>query len=74
MDVRPAAALPGGEIELIGVGLGPELSAEIGDVTALVTLARSSRAIVLVPEGVLPGEIVVTHGGLAWAGYSDFNL
>jgi len=64
MDVRPAAALPGGEIELIGVGLGPELSAEIGDVTALVTLARSSRAIVLVPEGVLPGEIVVTHGGV----------
>ena len=55
--------MPGGEITLQGTGLGPGLAAEIGDVPALVTLARASSAIVRIPEGVLPGELVVAGGG-----------
>jgi sugar lactone lactonase YvrE len=55
--------MPGGEITLEGSGLGPGLAAEIGDVAALVTLARPERAMVRVPEGVLPGELVVAGGG-----------
>ncbi len=61
--LRPAAALPGGEITLVGTGLGPGLAAEIGDVPAIVTLARPTLAIVRVPDGVLPGELVVAGGG-----------
>ena len=62
-SLRPTAAMPGGEITLEGTGLGPGLAAEIGDVTALVMLARSTSAIVRIPEGVLPGELVVAGGG-----------
>ena len=62
--VRPAAALPGGEVELLGSGLhstpGAALSAEISGVAALVTLARPSRALIRIPEGVLPGDLTVT--------------
>ncbi len=62
--VRPAAALPGGEVELLGSGLhstlGSSLSAEISGVAALVTLARPSRALIRIPEGVLPGDLTVT--------------
>lgn len=62
-SLRPTAAMPGGEITLQGTGLGPGLAAEIGDVTATVTLARSTLAVVRVPEGVLPGDLVVAGGG-----------
>lgn len=61
--IRPSAALPGGEIEITGTGLGPKLSAEVAGVSALVTLARPTRATVRIPEGVLPGEIIVTRRG-----------
>ena len=60
--IRPFAALPGGELEVIGTGLGPGLSAEIAGVPALVTLARPTRAMLKVPEGVLPGDLVVRQG------------
>lgn len=59
IHVRPSAALPGGEVEITGTGLGPELSAEVAGVPALVTLSRPTRAILRVPEGVLPGNIIV---------------
>ena len=62
-SLHPNAALPGGEITLEGTGLGPGLAAEIGDVTATVTLARAHLAVVRVPEGVLPGELVVAGSG-----------
>ena len=62
--VRPAAALPGGEVELLGSGLASTpssaLTAEIAGVAALVTLARPSRALIRIPEGVLPGDLTVT--------------
>ena len=63
--LRPAAALPHGEIEVLGSDLGPALMAEISGVAALVTLARPGRAIVRVPEGVLPGNLVVTRDAVS---------
>ena len=67
--IYPAAALPGGEIELFGSDLGPaesaELTAEIAGVPALVTLARPGRAIVKIPEGTLPGDLIVSRGGVS---------
>lgn len=59
---RPSAVLPGGELELFGSDLSG-LSAELSGVDALVTLARSQRATVRVPEGVLPGELIVHSSG-----------
>ncbi len=63
-SLRPAAALPGGEVELLGSGLNSTpastLSAEVSGVSALVTLARPSRALIRIPEGVLPGDLTVT--------------
>ena len=63
--IHPAAALPGGEIELTGSGLGAEITAEIAGVPALVTMARADRATIRVPEGVLPGDLIVTREGVA---------
>src|ERR1700727_1450575 len=63
--LEPAASLPGGEVTLEGTGLSPELQAEVAGVPALVTLARPTRATIRIPEGVLPGNIVVTHAGVA---------
>jgi hypothetical protein len=39
--IRPIAALPGGELELTGTGLGPGLIAEVSGVEAIVTLAKA---------------------------------
>ena len=64
-EIRPAAALPGGDVELFGTDLGPELTAEVAGVSALVTLARPTRAMIRVPEGVLPGNVTVTNDGVA---------
>jgi sugar lactone lactonase YvrE len=54
----PSAVMPGGELWLEGEGLGPGLSVTIGGVPAPVELARVGRALVRIPAGVLPGEIV----------------
>lgn len=49
-----------------GTGLGPALAAELAGVAATVTLARPTQAIIRVPEGVLPGELVVAgHGSVS---------
>ncbi len=64
--IHPQAALPGGELTLTGTGLAPSpgasLFAEIAGVPALVTLARPTRATLRIPEGTLPGELVVANG------------
>ena len=65
-DLHPRAALPHGEITLTGTGLEPApgaaLFAEISGVAALVTLARPTRVTLRIPEGTLPGELVVARG------------
>jgi len=64
-EIRPQAALPNGELELIGTDLGPGLTAEISGVPALVILARPTRAVLRIPEGVLPGDLIVTQANQA---------
>jgi len=65
LQIRPSAALPLSEIALDGTGLGPELMAEVSGVAALVTLARPTHATIRIPEGVLPGDLTVSRGGIA---------
>ena len=64
IEIRPAAALPGGDVELVGTNLGPELTADVAGVSALVSLARPTRAMIRIPEGVLPGDVTVTQEGV----------
>ena len=64
IEIRPAAALPGGDVELVGTNLGPELTADVAGVSALVMLARPTRAMIRIPEGVLPGDVTVTREGV----------
>jgi sugar lactone lactonase YvrE len=69
-EIFPAAALPGGEVELRGSALGAgtdaasALTAQIAGVPAHVLLSRPDRMILRVPAGVLPGNVVVSRGGV----------
>ena len=67
--VSPAAAMPGGEVEVYGSHLdsatGRMPHATIGDVAAPVTLSRSTRAAVRIPEGSISGELVLHHHGVS---------
>jgi sugar lactone lactonase YvrE len=59
--LSPAAALPGGRVEVCGTALGPDgtilPTALIGDAPAAVTLSRSTRAIIQVPEGAIASDL-----------------
>ncbi|MGC9293098.1 MAG: gluconolaconase [Acidobacteriaceae bacterium] len=66
-SIFPAAALPGGEIELRGSGLVPEgyqqPVATIGDVPAPVVMGHATRVLLRVPEGALSGNAFLRVGG-----------
>lgn len=59
----PDAAMPGGEVHVLGVELGARggrlPTVTIGDIEARVTMSRPERMVVKVPEGAIPGELVV---------------
>ncbi len=61
--VTPAAAMPGGEVEVHGDHLEPQTAtiprATIGDVAAPVILSRPTRATIQVPEGTITGDLVM---------------
>jgi sugar lactone lactonase YvrE len=65
--LAPPAAMPGGEIEVHGTHLGPHttnvLSATIGDSAASLILTRPTQAIVRIPEGSIPGDLVFHRNG-----------
>ncbi|WP_263409733.1 gluconolaconase [Terriglobus tenax] len=66
-SVTPLAALPHGEFEVHGSGLGVHEgdlpTVMIGDVPARLALSRESRISVRVPEGTITGDLVVrSHG------------
>jgi len=60
VSVFPAAALPGGEIELRGSGLTPkgahQPTALIGEVDAPIMMSQAARVLLRVPEGALSGN------------------
>ena len=66
-SVRPPAVMPGGEVELIGVGLqaprGAVLpSVMVGETPAHLSLSRPGRAVIRIPEGTISGDVVLALG------------
>jgi sugar lactone lactonase YvrE len=69
-DVKPAAALPGGEVELTGAFLGPGISDPplvlVDDEPARVLMSSSSRLVFKTPEEAATGLVEVRgEGGLS---------
>lgn len=62
-DVRPAAAMAGGDVELVGACLGPDSSAPpvvlVAGQMASVTMSREARLIFRVPEATETGMVEV---------------
>src|SRR5512146_3180434 len=65
--VRPAAALPGGEVRIIGSGLRPpELRrprVQFGEVEGSVLISSDDFLVARVPEGATTGPVVVATNG-----------
>ncbi len=66
-SIAPAAALPGGEIEMRGSGLVPEgmqqPAAMIGEIAAPLVMSQAARVLLRVPEGALSGNAGVRVQG-----------
>ncbi len=61
-QVLPAAAIPGGEFQIRGKGLGrePRPRVSIGDMEAPIVIGSESYMVVRVPEGASAGDLVVS--------------
>jgi sugar lactone lactonase YvrE len=61
-EVFPTAAIPGGEFQIRGKGLGrePRPKVVIGDVDAPIVIGSDSYMVVRVPEGASAGDLVVS--------------
>src|SRR5437660_1433496 len=61
----PAAAIPGGELQIRGSGLGrePRPRVSIGDIDAPIVIGSDSYMIVRVPDGASGGNLVVSPNG-----------
>ena len=64
--VTPAAALPGGRLEVTGSLLGPLNdnlpTALLGETPAAVALSRETRATIIVPEGAIASDLHLLRG------------
>lgn len=62
--IQPPAAMPGGEVVVIGSGLaatnGIPPRAKVGDTPGYLSLSRPTRAVVRVPEGAISGDLTMT--------------
>jgi sugar lactone lactonase YvrE len=65
--VDPLCALPGGEIRIVGSGLGPHdlrrPRVSFGDVDGSVIISSEQFIVARVPEGAASGEVVVATNG-----------
>jgi sugar lactone lactonase YvrE len=65
--VRPAAALPGGEVRIVGSGLRPSdlrrPRVRFGEVEASVVISSDDFVIARVPDGAMTGPVVVATNG-----------
>src|SRR3978361_1253557 len=63
--LSPGAALPGGRVDVSGTALGPTdgalPTAIIGETPATIALSRSARASVIVPEGAIASDLILSH-------------
>jgi sugar lactone lactonase YvrE len=65
-SLRPAAAMPGGEVELSGAGLQGAAAlpvVTVGDVPAYLTLSRPGRVVIRIPDGTISGDVVLAVDG-----------
>lgn len=66
-SIDPACALPGGEVRILGSGLGPhELrrpKVSFGEVDAAVIISSDQFIVARVPEGAASGAVVVATNG-----------
>jgi hypothetical protein len=66
-SVVPAAALPGGEVRIVGSGLKPaELNrpvVEFGDERAAIVVSSDHFLVAKVPEGAASGNVIVKNDG-----------
>ena len=69
--VTPQAAIPGGEISILGKGLvsngNSRPTVRFGEQAGSVLLSSVNRLIVRVPEGVVSGDLIVDTGSAATA-------
>jgi sugar lactone lactonase YvrE len=65
--IDPAAALPGGEIEVQGANLGPVSNrrpvAMVGDLAAPVMMSRGKRMVLRIPEEAESGKLRILQNG-----------
>jgi len=68
ISLSPAAAMPGGEVELRGNGLQasgngvlPQVS--VGDTPVYLALSRPGRAVIRIPDGAISGDVVLSRNG-----------
>src|ERR1700757_358644 len=65
--VDPPCALPGGEVRILGSGLGPQElrrpRVSFGDVDGAVIISSEQFIVARVPEGAASGEVVVASNG-----------
>jgi sugar lactone lactonase YvrE len=68
-ELHPRAAMPGGEVQVLGTGLAPSNfenpAAFIGDTPAPVTLSRAERVTLRIPPGSISGNVLLRHAGHA---------
>ncbi|HEX5235636.1 MAG TPA: gluconolaconase [Silvibacterium sp.] len=66
-SVEPAAALPGGEIDVLGANLGPvsfrRPVAMLGELAASVVMSRNRRMILRVPQEAIAGKLRILQNG-----------
>ena len=65
--LRPGAAMPGGDVELLGSGLQPKAegrlpAVKIGDAPAHLALSRAGRAVIRILEGTISGDVELDTG------------
>src|SRR5271170_1017397 len=66
-EIQPDAALPGGEIEVLGANLGAisyrRPVAMVGDLAAAIVMSRGKRMVLRIPEEAESGTLRILQNG-----------
>jgi sugar lactone lactonase YvrE len=79
VSLSPPAAMPEGEVELRGSGLQGPVGAMlpkvmVGDTPVYLSLSRSARAVIRIPEGAISGDVVLSVGNNAASNALDLRV